>query len=528
MEQQEIFDIIKASMPCPQWVINAREYNKDLEALVNGKDFTDLLIRIEHKEDAAKIAARKKYARSIKDMFERLLRPIDNIYSATGGTKNYPKKYLDALKKISQIRDGKTLEKWLQNIWMRLYQTDPNGVIIYEWCDDKFYPTYKSINCIRNYKSEGQKLEWLLFEPTEKSGIKYWRFIDEYFDYTIKEEQGGYTVVEEETYVNVFEEVPGFVISDIIKIGSCERLSPLHPIIELSKEYLRDQSIKTIFKFLHGMPIFWRYAIQCKKCQGTGKIGESICHDCVDGYYVKKDITDCATLPYPDDKDAPNVAPNIAGFIAPDLTTWDQYSKELDLLYNIMFETIWGVQDPTMVKKTATEVYLDTQPMITKLNVFADASQWCENFMTNLALKFLYPTKSEDENAVILYGRNYIIEPLQVLLERYEASKAKGDNTAILDRLLREFILSKYKNDPQSMNEEMLRLKVEPLIHFTVEQVSSLYGPREAKEKMLFTSWWVNEADKTKDAKILIEDFSKYCDEEIEEPAVIPKTKTPE
>ena len=100
MEVQKIFQIIKDSQTVPNWVINAREYFKELNALINGVDFAELLIRIEHKEDSAKQQARRKYARSIKDVFERLLRPIDNVYSATGGVKKYPENAIDVIKKI--------------------------------------------------------------------------------------------------------------------------------------------------------------------------------------------------------------------------------------------------------------------------------------------------------------------------------------------------------------------------------------------------------------------------------------------
>ena len=66
------------------------------------------------------------------------------------------------------------------------------------------------------------------------------------------------------------------------------------------------------------------------------------------------------------------------------------------------------------------------------------------------------------------------------------------------------------------MNEELLRLKVEPFIHYTVEQIKINYGINEAKEKMLFASWWLNFADKSKDAPTLISEFDKYCSMEIE------------
>ena len=456
-------------------------------------------------------------------MFERLLRPIDNVYSATGGAKIYPKNSEKAIKFLSEIRDGKPLEKWLQNNWMPIYHTDPAGVISYEWLDEKCYPTYKSITTIRNYEADGQQIKWILYESKNVGNEKFWRFIDEEKDWLIKEESQQYSVVTDKTFPNPFGKVPGFVISDIIKIGSKERLSPIHSIIELAKDFLRDQSQKSMFKFLLWSPIFWRYAMKCQKCQGTGKTGEIDCPDCVDGFYVSKDITDQVTLPVPDDKEIQKLAPDIAGFIHPSPEILEEFTKELTLLYNTMFETIWGVQDKTVVQKTATEVYQDLQPEITKLNVYSDEAEWVESFMTNLGLKFYIPTSKNQ--AVILYGRNFILESVSTLLERYETSKGKGDNTAILDRQLKEWVLSKYKNDPSTMNEELTRLKIEPFIHFTIEQVNDIWGADQAKVKMLFSEWWMD-ADKNKTIEVLKKEYDSYCEEvmsEEDEPEMEPE-----
>jgi len=184
----QIKDILTQSQEVPQWVQESRVYNQELEALVNGTKFDSLLYKIEHKEDDKQIQARKRYSRSIKDMFERVLRPLDNIYTATGGSK----KYLDEanadkiISILSGIRDNKSLEKWLQRNWLKLYHTDPNGVILYEHNKEKFYTTYKNISSIRNYESDGQQLEWILFEPVGKEkGVLEWRLIDDSKDYLI-------------------------------------------------------------------------------------------------------------------------------------------------------------------------------------------------------------------------------------------------------------------------------------------------------------------------------------------------------
>lgn len=86
---EEIKTIINDSQKVPDWVAEARKYNICLEALIDGYKFEDELYRIEHKEDEKQLLARKRYSHSIKDVFSRVLRPLDNIYSATGGSKDY-------------------------------------------------------------------------------------------------------------------------------------------------------------------------------------------------------------------------------------------------------------------------------------------------------------------------------------------------------------------------------------------------------------------------------------------------------
>jgi len=64
LKENEILNILKESQKLPKWVEQARSYNRDLEALINGVEYTDLLIRVEHKEDDKKNLARRKYVKN--------------------------------------------------------------------------------------------------------------------------------------------------------------------------------------------------------------------------------------------------------------------------------------------------------------------------------------------------------------------------------------------------------------------------------------------------------------------------------
>ena len=192
LSEEQIDGILKKNAKkTPNWIMTAREYRDTLFALIEGEDFDKLLEKVEHIEGTKKAIARRKYARNVKDMFERLLRMTDNVYSATGGVKRYvnlsDSEKETLVESLSNVRGGESLESWLENNWKQLYHLDPNGIIFLEYMEGVDpYPTYKSIKSIRNYLQNGQKLEWLLFEPVElEDGLREWRLVDDLMDYTI-------------------------------------------------------------------------------------------------------------------------------------------------------------------------------------------------------------------------------------------------------------------------------------------------------------------------------------------------------
>jgi hypothetical protein len=534
LEDDQIQDILKENLKVKDHIKKGREIAKELFALIQGDDFKEELIhKIEHLESGNKAEARKKYSRAITDFFERLLQPIGNIYSSVGGSKNYnidnENIKIDYLKNVSSVSGNMSLEKWLRQNWMPLYHTDPNGVIYWEHKETNAYPTYKSINKIRNYNISGQNIEWILFEPekvkVENTTVMKWRIVDDAYDRIYIQTNSEFILQDE--MPNEFRRVPGVVNSDISKLGEDWRVSPIDKIVQLCKEYARDQSIKTIYKFQSGFPIHWRYVSQCRDCTGTGVTGEGICKTCGGkGYIQKGDVTDQVTITVPEEGD-PVLAPNIAGFITPDLETWTQYNTELDYLEEIAYRTHWSVAKTNNADgqaETATGRYIDLQPQINKLNEYADTAEWVEMEMSEMLLNFMNPTKNVDEREVYInYGRRYILESADTILEKYHTSKDNDDNSTIKDRLLSEYITAKYKNDPQMLRESLLKAKVEPYIHEKIEEVEQFFGSVEAARKIYFNKWWNLEADKEKTPEQLIEDYKNWFNQNYIENASIRK-----
>jgi hypothetical protein len=526
--EEQLFGYIRANQSLPKWVNDARVYHKRLLALIDGEGFNELLIKeIEHIEGSQKAIARKKYARSIKDFYERLLRLTDNIYSSTGGVKRYENltdsQTEELQEHLANVKGGKTLEAWLETIWLTVYHQDPNGIIFLEYNAELEIlpqPSYKSINTIRNYISNGQTLEVLLFEPKDlDEGVKQWYVIDDFKFYTVNQSNESFTIVEDQTFEHNFGIVPAVVNSDIEHIGNHKRLSPVDKVVELSEEYGRDLSVKTIYKFQQGFPKHWRYASLCPTCHGTGKDGDNqTCGSCNGtGELLKGDVTNEDRLTIPEEGES-IIAPG-SGFVSPDLAYLSDTRIELKELEDTATFTHWGAVVNTEAVATATEIVINTQPVTMRLNKYADVAQNVETLLTEMIANNMFLDKAKDlKVSSISYGRNYIIESINAVLERYERAKEQGDNTTILDRLYQEYLLSKYKSDNVGLQVSITKSKVEPYNHFTVEQIKENVSDKEAQRKVMFNEWWKTITNFDKNSDTLKTEFNTWFDSQFIEP----------
>lgn len=501
---EEAIKAIKENQKVSELWKSMRSYSKELKALVNGTDFLEELIcKIENIESEQKAKARLKYSKSIKSMFKRLFQPIDNIYYASGGLKDYDIKESvkkDFLSKIANIRDNKTLSEWVQQNAIQLLNTDPNGLIFLEYKDNEVYPTYKSIDSIRFYKSKGQILDFVIFDPKIKETKTYWRIVDDLYDRTFLQQGNEFLIVTEKTFKHPFGQVPGLICSNINIIGQKNKLAAIDGILDDAKEYARDQSFLTLYKIYKGNPIFWKYVQYCGDCNGTGNIGEDnkSCGSCNGhGKYVgKNDVTDVVELPVPDDNESPVIAPNIAGFISPDIEVWTKYEETLNLTEEIIYKSHWGTlysmqQDGSRREKTATEILSDKQPLENQLNKYADFCEYIEWKISEWMLNFYDPVKDKKESLITInLGRRYIIESYDALLERYEKSVAAQDNNTILDKLFIEYLGAKYRNNPIDLQANITKAMVEPYLHLSLTNVISVFGNEEAQRKVLFQKFW--------------------------------------
>lgn len=525
-DETEVIDFIKKHQKAPQWVDAARKNHTTLNALVTGKDFLKVLIKkIEKIESTDRAAARLKYSKDIRDMFDRVMQPRTNVFTASGGSVHNNIKNKDQkekfIKSLAQFKGQKSIKKYLSEDFFRLGDTDPNGLLFLEYNEDiDIFPTYKSIEDIRYYRSNGQLLDVLLFEPDTISNGRVsfikWRVVDDKKDWTVIQTGASFIVNDDATFEHPFGKVPATILSDRQETGSEMRVSSIFSIEELAKEYARDKSILTIYKFQHGFPRHWRYVDQCRHCQGVGKNGQDDCGNCGGtGSMRNNDVTDVTTLEMPRDSDSAIITPNVEGFISPDLNTWEQYNEDLRTNELLIDSTMWGTMRVKQGgSETATGRFIDVQPVKNKLDTFSDNVEWVDNQLSKWVEYWVAGMPKEESEYHKSYGRNYIIESSDVLEDKYNKSRESGANNTVLDKLLDEWILSAYQNNPILLDEMQKKRIVEPYIHQSIDQVNDIFGSKEANTKVMFVDFWA-EADKSKSVEDLNKEF-KALDNPIE------------
>jgi hypothetical protein len=177
-------------------------------------------------------------------------------------------------------------------------------------------------------------------------------------------------------------------------------------------------------------------------------------------------------------------------------------------------DTIWGTHRLRQgSNETATGRYIDVQPVINKLNDYTDNAEWIHNELSKFVLVWCANNSETEYRYHRSYGRGFIIESPDVLLERYEKAREKQSNWTILDKLLKEYILSKYKSDPVMMNKMVKKAMVEPFVHLSIDVVNNIFGTEEAQRKEMFGDFW-EQADKGRNVQELKSDFNNYVEEQ--------------
>lgn len=523
----QIQQIIKLN-PNKQLISNARLVANNLMMQVYGVGLSDSLPKYGYFESDAIHAERTQGAISNKDLFERILKREEMVFSAQGGVSYYdglnPEQTIAFDAELDNIRYNMSIRKWVKEFALNAYRTDPMSVLFVEVSTDgkQVYPTYKSIACIYDYKTTGRKVEYIAFNMTVADCLAfdvndpeltdmpanqvtaYYRVVDDAYDYIVKNTDG---VVSEISKLPMrFDIVPAIITSDLINFQNPSQFySPLDRTIELAQEFLQDRSIRNLSKKYTGFQKVIEPLLQCGTCNGTGYLSGAACPDCTtgrqdkgSGYKLVTKVSDVARFPI--DVDAQFDFKKYFGYIAPDITTWDKQDTSLNDTENFMVDTYWGTVNRTTTtgptqgesgldsNKTATQVNEDIKPIYARLNMTADWAEQTENALCDFIGEYLYPDSFK--KSARTYGRYYILETPDEIRSSYLDAKSKGAPQATLSEILSKYYHSLYAENKIKLNIALKLMQVEPFVHYTTVQVQAMNPAKiDFVCKMYFSEW---------------------------------------
>jgi len=487
--------------PHAKLISQAQTYSKKLMMHMTGIGLKGYLNKLDYFEKDEVKSVREQYCRSNKDLFARLHRPIDKVFSARGGSVYYnlPEQKEKQLRNaLTDVEYGYSLRKWIENFWLNAYEYDPMGLVFIEIDETgKAYPTYKSIMDVQDYKMNGRKLDYLILKTDKrieeyKKGDNYtpiFRVIDDAFDCLIAWDGSVVTKINDEVYPNYFGKVPALINSDLFDQLRGMYVSPDDAIVGIADEFLQEGSYFNIFKKYHFFPKAWQYQRKCRKCEGSGKRNGEDCSSC-SGTGDAKDwkVNETVQVPVPQSKDQPIIAPDIAGYITPDIDGWEAMDKSLDKLEELMYRTMWGTTLERKDNETATGRFIDVQPVNDRLSKYSDAAETVEEFVVNAIGSIMFNAYG---GADVNYGRRFLIETPDEVWLKYQDARTKGAPQATLDEILMEYYQTKYTNDSFEMQKYIKLMALEPFVHYTVQQVQTMNLSDEDYLKKVYFNEWV-------------------------------------
>lgn len=509
-----------------EWINVARKDSVKLLLHYYGTDTDGFLKQISGLENAEQLELRKKHAIPNDYLTENLLRPIDNIWNAKGGSEkiDLPEKLLkDFKEKLKDVGKGYSLKQYIKEVWKDKLFSDPNGLTFVEVSEDgkSAYLTTKSIFNIKNMGIHGTKPEYVCFEPhyfdedtKEKLSKKRLWLVDDLFYREIQIDNDETIIILQEKR-NTFGRVPAIVNSPIIDTLREVKISPIQKQVKLLDSYLIGQSVKEIYQFLHGYPVFWMYAKKCNVCDGSGYVEGKKCPSCGgSGYNTKKDVSDAIALKAPTEEGQPVLAPNVAGYVQPDLETWREQRTELDWKYKLIEYSHWGTTSEKGANETATARWIDTQPVNNRLNVYADIAEDVHSCLLDLLGQFYY-TSYKGSN--VHYGRRFLIETPDQVWNKYLNAKKENAPISAKNQLLEQYYESEYQKNQLLLDYYLKLVKIEPFVHNTIEDVIKMpITEIEKAMKTYFSEWlqtkMINEIV-DKDRETLLKELETYCND---------------
>lgn len=496
---------IMKDRPNKKLVDNAQTYAAKLIMHITGVGVSTYMAQLPYFEKLEIAKVRENYARSNKDLFARVHRPIDKVFSAKGGSTyfNMPDSDAQQLRDaLTDVEYGYSLRKWVENLWLSSYEYDPMGFVFIEIDPaGNPYPTYKSVMDVYDYRLNARSLEYIVFKTSQRID-KYkdandkhypiYRVVDDAIDALIVWDGSNVTMVAGEDYPNYFGKVPAMINSDIYDQVQGMYISPDDTVVQIADEILQEGSYFNIFKKYHFFPKAWQYQRKCITCEGSGVQQGQVCSSCKGTTFAPDwKVNETVQIPVPQSTDQPKLAPDVAGYITPDIKGWEAMATSLEDLEELMFYTMWGTlpaEHDGKGNETATGRFIDAQPVNERLNKFADAAETIEEFIINMMANIMFGQRNN--GCDVNYGRRWLFEGPDAIWQKYSDARKAGAPMATLNELLTEYYQAKYTNDSIELKKYMRLMQLEPFVHYTVDQAQVMrIADADYLRKLYFDEW---------------------------------------
>ena len=340
--------------------------------------------------------------------------------------------------------------------------------------DNNIYPTYKCIDGIYDYLSNGRKLEYICYQLSKSDAISfgiqdkeldgksndtltnYFRFCDDVQDviYIRKDDTITLAILSKplkNPIKNKLPNLPAFVVSNIIAYNNTQLfISPIDNIVELAERFCFDRTVRDLTKKYCGFPKTIEPLLNCGTCNGTGNLSGSTCPDCNGTTFkLKTNVGDVARFSLDVLKDGFSID-KIFGYVKTPVETLNKQDTSLNDDENMIVSVYWGTDlratttnGPDIgaknIEETATKTLANLQPIYARLNKTADWAQETENNIINIIGQFMF--SEQFKGSLVTYGRYYVLETPDTLINEYLQMKEKGCSQVVLDETLKKYLI---------------------------------------------------------------------------------------
>jgi len=509
LENSRVIELIEQGVS-PKLTLAIKKAKK-VNMHITGLKMKEFLETLDDYESSAQKVLREKLAKSNRSVFSFILRPTDKIFTAKGGTINYnlPQKTIDFIRNnVNDVADGLNIKRYLKKTVKDQYIIDPNGVLFIDIDANGQLETHViNSDKIHWYFNKGNVVKAIIFAPEKREGKQnegklFYRVIDQATDriYVVDDKKTPYELVADRLD-NFFKFTPALILGDQKNPNEDIYESIIADILDDADELLRDISVKTVHKLAHAYPRYWSYEQACTRCEGEGVIHTikdevnvtEPCNSCGgDGTKHRTNPSDETVLRTPQEGD-PVIAPNVAGYVSPDLETMRFYEESVEKCKNAMFQAMWGTTyEQGGKRETATGRFLDSQPVQDRLRDISDTFANYHKFMLDCYAKVLLRNPKYESS--VTYGKRYILEGADdILTKLLEASRENVSDLVTRD-MLNRYIEAEYQDD----NIELIKRKklshIEPFPSMKIADVCAIEGmPDKDKLRKIFYGDWLNE-----------------------------------